>query len=351
VFGRPRSVTTGLDVGTSSVKVARLAHTGLGVKLIGLAVAEIPRGGGAGAGTPESQRNNRVQAIRRALEQSGAGTSRSVPVVSSIGGPNVSIKEVAFPKMGRQALAESIRWEARRHVPFGTKDFILDFQQMDRGEDDGAEHMHVLLAAVERGPLERHVSLVKGAGVDPYVVDLAPLALMNEAGEEGLVERDPVAVIEIGESVANIAVYAKHGLFFARSVPMPVQWKSHEQPKTVVGAEGVPVPAAETEAVDVNERSLDSPWTKRWLDLVLREARFSLTFYNNETGKHGIGKIYLAGGRALTPDLAGAFRDSLGVETEVLNPLERIGDLGDEFAKMKSQGPRFTLAMGLARRR
>jgi Tfp pilus assembly PilM family ATPase len=134
-------------------------------------------------------------------------------------------------------------------------------------------------------------------------------------------------------------------------VPMPVQWKSHEPTPPVASPEASTEPPTQTDTPAESERTLDSPWTKRWLDLVLREARFSLTFYNNETGKHGIGKIYLAGGRALMPDLAGAFRDSLGVETEVLNPLERIGDLGDEFAKMKSQGPRFMLAMGLARRR
>jgi Tfp pilus assembly PilM family ATPase len=77
----------------------------------------------------------------------------------------------------------------------------------------------------------------------------------------------------------------------------------------------------------------------------------SLAFYNSETGRRGIDKIYLSGGRALAEGIAERFTDSLKVPTEVLNPLKNLADTEIDIESLKPQGPRFALAMSLARRR
>ena len=87
-----------------------------------------------------------------------------------------------------------------------------------------------------------------------------------------------------------------------------------------------------------------------WQKTVLREVRRSLTFYNNETGKQGIDKIYLTGGRALAEGVDEMLQSDLGIATEVLNPLTSIGSVGVDLGDLNSEGPRFAIALGLARR-
>jgi len=83
----------------------------------------------------------------------------------------------------------------------------------------------------------------------------------------------------------------------------------------------------------------------------VQEVHRSLTFYHNESGRETIERIFLTGGRSLTPDVAGAFRQSTGLETALLDPFTTLTGPGQEAEELRPQGPRFALAMGLARRR
>lgn len=345
---RSRHVTTGLDVGASSVKVVRLEHNGGARRLVGLALSEI-RPHGYDGGQRRELNEVRVEAIRSAIAESGADPRDPAGVVTAVGGPNISIKHVAFPKMQQNTLAGSIQWEARKFVPFDTADFVLDFQMMDNAKE--AEEMRVLLAAVERCVIDEHLSLLSMAGVEPRIVDLAPLALMNELEEEGLVEGRTVAVIEIGRAITNLSVYKRHGVLFARCIPMrsaPVLESSDREP----GATEM-----EREDGESGENAQESADTLAgchsaggWADFVVEEVRHSLAFYDIESGKQGIEKVYLAGGRALVPGIADAFTEALGVPTEVLDPFEGLGDRAGDLGGVRQEGPRFALAMGLARR-
>jgi type IV pilus assembly protein PilM len=304
-----------LDVGTESVKAVRLLHAGGEVTLVGIALAEID-------GTPQSSEADAhavaVSAIRDALRASGTDISTSCQVVTAVEGPNVSVKHVTFPKMPNPSLAESIGWEAKKHVPFGASEFALDFQLLPHETESESNEMHVLLAAVEQRHIDDHVGLVCEAGVEPYTVDLVPLAIMNELDAEGLIEEGTVAAVEMGVGTLSVSIYRANGLLLVRSVRMPSR------------------AGGDTE--------------EQWQAFVLKEVQRSLAFYNSETGRRGIDRIYLSGGRALSEGVAGRFSDALKVPTEVLNPLEGAVETDIDIGELKAQGPRFALALSLARR-
>jgi Tfp pilus assembly PilM family ATPase len=94
----------------------------------------------------------------------------------------------------------------------------------------------------------------------------------------------------------------------------------------------------------------DAAATQQWQTFVLKEVQRSLAFYNSETGRRGIDRIYLSGGRALSDGVAGRFTDALKVPTEVLNPLDGAVATDIDIENLKAQGPRFALALSLARR-
>jgi type IV pilus assembly protein PilM len=333
-----RRIVTGLDVGTTSVKAVCLGHHAGGAKLLGLGIADV-RSNATGEPSDAPRQNAKAEAIREALARAGADPSKPMPIITAVGGPGVSVKHVAFPPMPRNALAESIHWEARKHVPFGESEFILDFQILDEGQGNG--EMQVLLAAVETELVEHHVADLAAAGVEPDIVDLVPLALMNEADEEGLLNSAALAVVDLGVSAINLSIYRRGGLFFSRTVPLLVG-----RHPGVRGRNG-PNGSINGAAPDAHEAPASN---EGWRDVALAEIRRSLTFYNNETGKKGIEKICLTGGRALVPGVAAELSENLGVETETLDPLKRVEDTAVDVAELAEHGPRFAVAMGLARR-
>jgi type IV pilus assembly protein PilM len=337
-----RKVVTGLDVGATSVKAVRLAHGGRKTALLGLAIADIgPDHDETPSDGPKVDR--RAEAIREVLHRCGARAHRQAPIMTAVGGAGVSIKHVAFPPMPRHVLAESIHWEARKHVPFGESEFVLDFQILDEpgGEDD--EKMQVLLAAVETELVDEHIAALAIAGVEPDAVDLVPLALMNEADEEGLLNSSTIAVVDLGVSAINLAIHRRGGLFFSRTVPLlPAGRLSSRQNGPQTGGWNRPDQAGATSGAVPDDHT--------WREVAASEIRRSLTFYNNETGKKGIEKMYLSGGRALVPGIAEELTQGLGISTELLDPLGSVEDSAVELGDLAEHSARFALAMGLARR-
>lgn len=332
MFGGSRKFVTGLDVGAETVKAVVLLHARDRVTLVGIALAEIDYPTVNRSATDEDANGARIDAIKSALQASGTNTSVSCRVVTAVAGPSVSVKHVTFPKMANPNLAESIGWEAKKHVPFGASEFVLDFQLLAREAGEEADEMHVLLAAVEQPHIDSHVELVCDAGVEPSAVDIVPLALMNELGAQGLVKDGAVASVEMGASTLSVSIYRAGGLLLVRSVSMPA----------TTGAGSAAASGGEGESEKAR---------RRWQTFVLKEVKRSLAFYNSETGRRGIDKIYLSGGRALAEGVAERFTDALKVPTEVLNPLQDLAEAKIDIESLLPQGPRFALAMSLARRK
>ncbi len=332
MFGGSRGFVTGLDVGAESVKAVRLRHAGGRVKLVGIALAEIDYPTVNRSATDEDANGARIDAITSALKASGTDISASCQVVTAVEGPSVSVKHVSFPNMPNPNLAESIGWEAKKHVPFGASEFVLDFQPLAREAGGEENEMHVLLAAVEQRHIDSHVGLVCDAGVEPCTVDIVPLALMNELGEEGLVGDGAVASVEIGASTLSVSIYRAGGFLLARSVRMPI----------TTAAAGAAASGDEGESEEAR---------RQWQTFVLKEVQRSLAFYNSETRRRGIDHIYLSGGRALAEGVAERFTEALKVPTEILDPLKNLTDTKIDIESLLPQGPRFALAMSLARRK
>lgn len=314
------NIVTGLDVGVGSVKAVRLAHRGKGVELLGLGMADIEGGEGGEPQENPSRRNATIAAIQKAFAAMGVRPSKAGPVVSAVGGPNVSVKQIIFPAMSRQTFAESVQYEARRHVPFDPTDVVLDFQLLERSDRDQDGQMRVLLGAAKKSVIDRHIEILGEAGIEPMFVDLEPLALLNEADAEGLVNSKAVAVIEVGEAAANIAAFRRGSYFFARSVPLRAGLGSQPDDAT-------------------------------WFRLLMEEVRVSLSYFDNQTGKQGMETVCLSGGRALREGMVKAFHDALGVPTKLLDPLAHVEAKPADPGELGRQGSRFALAFGLARRR
>ncbi|HLV81583.1 MAG TPA: type IV pilus assembly protein PilM [Chthonomonadaceae bacterium] len=211
----------GLDIGTTMIKVAELRRTGAGVEITGLGLAPTPT---------EAYENSVIidaqllgQAVKKLLKDSGI-TARQV--VSSVSGQSaVVVRVIEVPQMNPAELAETMKWEVERHVPFAVNEVIMDYQPIERPEGYAeGQNMEVLLAVAQQDMIDRHVEMLFAAGLKPAAIDVEPLAAGRTLLEYSPAGAHPpghaVAIVNIGASNTDIGIYRDRLPAFFRTLPM-----------------------------------------------------------------------------------------------------------------------------------
>ena len=210
----------GLDIGTDSIKVAEAKFARDGITITGLGIAR----------TPEGIFDNEVitdpkalgAAVKALLNESGIKTKKCVSSVS--GASQVVVRVISVPKMNDAELAETMKWEVERQVPFSPSEVVMDFQALNLpGADPAASEMDVLLAVAQQQLIENHVEALRSAGLKPTAIDIEPLAASRALIEisSNAAKDDTVAVVNIGATRTDLGVF-ENGILTFPSPPISV---------------------------------------------------------------------------------------------------------------------------------
>jgi len=209
-----------LDIGTDTIKVAEAKFTKDGIAITGLGIARTPQGviENEVVVDPKALGNT----IKALLAESGIKTKKCVSSVS--GASQVVIRVISVPKMKSEELAETMKWEVERHVPFSPQEVVMDFQPLDNpSADPAAAEMEVLLAVAQQQLVEGHVEALFAAGLQPVAIDIEPLAAgrsLIELSKNGAMS-ETVAVVNIGATRTDLGIY-ENGLLTFPSPPIGV---------------------------------------------------------------------------------------------------------------------------------
>jgi type IV pilus assembly protein PilM len=211
--------TVGLDIGSHSIKVAEVAPGRSGPVVRAMGSAPTPAG---------AMENNVVvdpqllgQAVKNLLKTAGVSARASVSSVS--GQSALVVRVIEVPRMSDSELAETMKWEVERHVPFAANEVIMDFQPIERPDTPpDSQNMEVLLAVAQQDMIDRHVDMLMAAGLKPAAVDVEPLAAARSLIELG---PDPygqktVAIVNIGATNTDIGIFRDGILSFPRTLPL-----------------------------------------------------------------------------------------------------------------------------------
>lgn len=210
--------TVGINIGSCLIKVVEARPGKGGPQITALGVAPTP------PGTIENEvivdPQTLGQAIRRLLSESGISCKKCVSSVA--GQSSVVVRIIEVPKMTKQELAETMKWEVERHVPFAANEVIMDFQPVERpGADPAEQNMEVLLAVAQQEFINSHIETLFAAGLQPVALDVESLAACRaliDTAKGG--EEDTVAIVNIGAAMTELAVYQKKLLAFPRTLPI-----------------------------------------------------------------------------------------------------------------------------------
>jgi type IV pilus assembly protein PilM len=210
----------GLDIGSNLIKVVEARGGNGRVEVVALGVDPTPQEAFDNGVIVDAQMLG--QAIKNLLKKTGVGSNQ---VISSASSPaSVVVRVIDVPKMAPAELAETMKWEMERQVPFAMSEVIMDYQPVERpeGVPDGA-NMEVVLAVAQQEFIDRHVEVLMAAGLKPKYIDVEPLAAgraLLDIGNGSHPAGHTVAIVNIGASNTDIGIFRDKLLSFPRSLPL-----------------------------------------------------------------------------------------------------------------------------------
>jgi len=194
----------GLDVGNFSVKLVQVKRSGLNKERI-LSFAVVPL-------SPEGSKGAVISAIQQACQQLSAGSNK---VNISICGPNVIVRYIILPYMQEKDLAKSFDFELERYIPFKRQDAVVDYRILARLSNN---QMVVLLVAAEERFIQERIELVKGAGLEPQIVNVDAFALMSAFRAATADSKRVTGILDVGYHLSKLVVFESDIPYFSRDI-------------------------------------------------------------------------------------------------------------------------------------
>jgi type IV pilus assembly protein PilM len=193
------------------------------------------------------------------------------------------------------------------------------------------------------------VALLSDAGLSPSVIDVDAFALHN-AFEHNYPDAllGIVALANVGHDATNVNILEDGVPILTRDIP----FGSRRVREDLQRERGLTSEQAE-EVVQGKADHADLP---RFVEQAVDEIgvgieRASAFLLTRQSGE-GLGRIFLCGGGARIPGLAGSLATRMNVETHLANPFERTPVRADAAVdlNLEEAAPMFLLPLGLALR-
>ena len=347
MFGLSRkrkSVPTGCDCGQAWVKVVGLHKGKQGV--------ELHRAGRMPWFGRDRDKPERLAAALATL-YTHLELKASV-VITSLAGHSVIIKRLSLSPSQAEELPDSLHTLATKHIPFDVQDVCLDYQILSPGPGTGTQT--VLLVASKKQMIHETQALLTQAGLETSVIDVDGFALCNcFEFNYPEVQEETVALLDIGASQSTFCVLNGHHPLFVRDAGFGGQQLtdrlvqvldlSYREAETLKWRDPLSLQGDARTGVDHESQAQFMSWTE--------EVQRLLHYYSNSLAQapHPQ-RLYLSGGGSLQPGLDTALQETLNLEVTFLDPWRqcRIDDALFDPGYLKSIGPQFAVAMGLALR-
>ncbi|MBN1546770.1 MAG: type IV pilus assembly protein PilM [Syntrophaceae bacterium] len=345
-----RKQLAGLDIGSSSLKLAEIDRTQTGYTLRNFHQIPLPNGVVNDGVLTEPQTLSRK--IKELFSFSG---SKCRNVVTSLSGNSVISQKVTFMTMPPEELRVLIQDEAGKYLPFDSmEDVSYDFQILGENEFNPTQ-MDVMLVAAKTEIVDSYADAIKSAGLNAVIVDVDSFALETMYEENYDFEQDEIAIlINIGASITNINAVKNGGSILRRDFPLGGN-NVTEGLQQIMGLSSF----EEAEQMKISDPEGDEAAKTKFYenllvaaDTICGEIERSIEYFRSTYGGE-IKVILLSGGSANIHGLADHLQQHLNIKTETVNPFKKIGYNQKQFTveQIEKIGPSAAVCVGLAMRR
>ena len=352
-----KDYVAGLDIGSSSVKLAQFVETKEGLRLIKADCKEI-RLTGEGPAKDEEV----ISALKHLFKGIDAGKFR---IIATVNCPQTALKKITAPSIPKAELNEGIRLEAKNYFPFPVEESLLDFEILRDVTEGGARKYEVAVAVCPVGTVNRYLSILEKAGIKPDSLIPSSYALQKLAEHGCNEEGKTLCFVDIGAFNTELIISKGKSLMFSRRIPvagsdftraltgalvsdrgrLQLSWEEAENIKQEAG-----IPGAEESRIIGGKIStaqilsmLRSP-----LEHLAGEIERCFDYYAEETGGSKIDALVLFAGGSCLRGLAGFLSEALGIEVTRGDCLSGLKADREASAQLSAVSQRLDLAVGAA---
>ena len=336
---KQRKSIVGLDIGASSIKALEITQDKYDYIITAYGQIDIPG---------EQARHDAISDLFRS---GGFHTKR---VATAVSGKSVIFRFIDMVKMSDDDLANAIKFEADKYIPFEVDDVQIDVQRlMDVSpEEGGQEECKVLLVAAKNSLIEDQSNMLTELGLQPVSIGVDSFAIgnayeLNDLVSPGLNESEhTVALIDIGANKSCINIMRNNITYFAREVPMGGQDLTNAITRRF-GLEPFEAEALKRDPQDQLHDVQDA--VTQVLDDLGNEINLSFDFFENQFDGE-VQEVFLSGGSVLLPFLEESMEKLFEKKTRVWNPIEGLKVKSDnvDIDSLNQSAPQLAVSVGLA---
>lgn len=323
------SKVLGLDIGSSSIKIAELDVSKGGARLINFGMIQTPPNSINGGDVTDP--NSLAVAVKSVCIEAKA---RRKSACVGMFGTAVIVKKITIPRIDLKLVAEQARWEAEQYIPFDVNSISLAHHVINPRED--TETMDILLIAAQNELVSEYFQVVQMAGLKMGILDVSAFALANifEFNYGRTAAGQAVGLLNLGSAITNFVVVANGEVVFSRDMPIGGQNYTTDIHKemgvSLQEAESLKLSAAAGGGVPDDVHSVLSSTS----EMVTEEIRNSFDFFAGSSGGLNISRVYYTGGAAATPGLIRKLSQATKMNHEILNPFVRISSGNKKISTM-----------------
>ncbi len=313
-----------LDVGSSKLVLAEFnAPAGQVPELLNYGIGAF----GADLETETDLSAYIVSTVRDIMREHGI---KKAPLIMAVSGQAVFPRFVKLPPVDGDKIHQIVQYEAEQNVPFPIDEVVWDYQLI---EDPESDETNVMLVAVKTDTVVQLTDCVVAAGLEPEVVDVAPMALYNLVRFNYPDLEGCAMVLDIGSRSSNL-IFIEGQRIFSRSMPVAgnaitqeimkefeVNFDEAETLKKEHGfvAFGGVYAGPDSEIADKVSKVVRNVITR-----LHAEVNRSINFYRSQQGGSPPSLVLMCGGSSIIPHTDTFFREKLQIQVEYLNPFVNI---------------------------
>lgn len=308
----------GLDIGTSSIKLAEMDFSGKGAQLLSFGFAPTPPNSVSGGEIVDiASVGIAIQSLINEVK------SKRKNVATAMWGTAVIVKKITIPKMDKKLIKDQIRFEAEQYIPFDINNISLAHHIL--ASSASPDTMDILLIAAQNELVSQYTQVVEVGGLSCGVLDVSGFALANAFElNYGKIAGEIIGILNFGASITNFVVVQNGEVIFCRDIPVGGANYTNEIHKamgvTVTEAEALKLSAISRREVPDEVHSVISATN----EAVTEEIRSSLDFLSATTNGLVLNRCFYTGGSSATSGLVETVSRVTGILMEPFNPFLRI---------------------------
>ncbi|MFW6257012.1 MAG: type IV pilus assembly protein PilM [Bacillota bacterium] len=313
---------TAIDIGSSSIKVARMKKKRSKLQLIDTAREKI-------SSEVFTEPELLVTTLDNIFSLMGY---RPDYVTTAVSSKNVITRNIEFPAMSQKELSKALELGAEEYLTFPIEDLKFKYKVLNKNE----EKMEILLAAIKNDVLNNYTDIFKKAKLNLNVINIQSMALLSLVYSQLEIE-EPVIILDIGARGSRIIIGDSNNIYLVRNLETggdtftdiirdlyDLEEKQAEEYKKKMNL----IRELEKNLEPTDEATFSTTETftsfSVLIDYFVNEIERSQEFFDKKFNNFQLKNIFFTGGGSRIPELETVINDRLENKLESINPLENL---------------------------